>query len=234
MTTRSPNDRSDPEDDPTGMRDLLRSLPDPGPMPDDVARSINAALEQEQARRAASPGGGNVSPLVGGARRRSVRWQRTVVSIGAAAAIAAVAVIGVTAVQNRQAPTTAAPTAAASGDQSLADKVVVENTGSNYTKAHLATQAAALTKRSGPTLPPAQVEKLGSMATSSGVLACMQSIGAGLLHDPDKITVDIARFQGKPAAVVVITKGAKSTAWVVSRTCSKGTPPLAGPTSVHT
>ncbi len=232
MTTNSPNDRSD-DDDPTGIRDLLRSLPGPGPMPEDVTRSINAALEQEQARRAASTGSGNVTPLVGGARRRGARWQRTIVSIGAAAAVAAVAIIGVNAVQERQAPTTAAPTAAASGTQSLKDKVVVENTGSNYTRAHLATQAAALTKRTGPTLSPAQVKKLGSMATSSGILACMQSIGAGLMHDPDKITVDIARFQGEPAAVVVITKGPKSTAWVVSRTCSKGTPPLAGPTSVH-
>lgn len=35
------------EDDPTGMRALLSSLPDPGPMPEDLSARILAALERE-------------------------------------------------------------------------------------------------------------------------------------------------------------------------------------------
>ncbi len=234
MTTTPPNNGPVREDgeDPTGMRDLLRSLPDPGPMPDALARSIGDALEREQAQRAArTPEPTNVTPL--SSRKGAGRWQRAVISLGAAAAVAAVAVVGVTAIQHRQAPTTAAPGAQTS-KQSLEDKVVVESSGSDYTSKGLATQAAALTRQAGPTLSPAQVKEIGSMATRQGVVACMQSIGAGLLNDPDKITVDIAHFEGAPAAIVVITKAKKSTAWVVSRSCAKGEPPLAGPTSVTT
>lgn len=36
------------EDDPTGMRDLLSSLPDPGPMPPELSERILAALQQER------------------------------------------------------------------------------------------------------------------------------------------------------------------------------------------
>lgn len=44
---RVPAERAD--HDPTGIRDLLASLPDPGPMPDVVARRIEASLAQEAA-----------------------------------------------------------------------------------------------------------------------------------------------------------------------------------------
>ena len=36
------------EDDPTGMRALLRSLPDPGPMPDHLVRRIQATLAEAE------------------------------------------------------------------------------------------------------------------------------------------------------------------------------------------
>lgn len=52
-------DRIDPQDehtpienDPTGMRALLSSLPDPGPMPPDVEQRLRAALSHEQEARA--------------------------------------------------------------------------------------------------------------------------------------------------------------------------------------
>ena len=224
------------EEDPTGIRALLGSLPAPGPMPDDVSRSISAALAREQEARAAQgSGSGNVAPLARGRQGRragAARWQRVAVSLGAAAAVAAVAVIGVSALQDRQAPTTAVPTAQRSTGGSLEDRVVVESTGTNYTKPGLATQAAALEAGNGPTLSPQEVKRVGAMATRAGIVACMQSIGKGLLDDPDKITVDIAHYEGKPAVVVVVTKDGSSTAWVVSRKCTQGEPPLAGPTAV--
>ncbi|XVX20285.1 hypothetical protein ACQP1U_18750 [Actinomycetota bacterium] len=73
--------------DPTGMRDLLRSLPDPGPMPDDLVARITAALHDESARTASAldepdhhePPYGVVTPI---APRRMPLWQR----LGAAAA----------------------------------------------------------------------------------------------------------------------------------------------------
>ena len=46
-----PHDDSAPvEHDPTGMRALLASLPDPGPMPDDLVARISAALQAEADR----------------------------------------------------------------------------------------------------------------------------------------------------------------------------------------
>ena len=50
----SPHDGDVPfEDDPTGMRALLSSLPDPGPMPDDLVARIQASLLSESRSRAA-------------------------------------------------------------------------------------------------------------------------------------------------------------------------------------
>lgn len=42
------------EHDPTGMRDLLASLPDPGPMPEDLVARITAALAEESRAAQAS------------------------------------------------------------------------------------------------------------------------------------------------------------------------------------
>ena len=44
-----PPDPDDLDEDPTGIRALLGSLPDPGPMPDDLVARIQASLTAEQA-----------------------------------------------------------------------------------------------------------------------------------------------------------------------------------------
>ena len=77
-----PADKGAPEHDPTGIRDLLSSLPDPGPMPADLVARINASIAAEQSAREDS----TVVPL----RRRRWGWQH----IGVAAAAAAVLGIG--------------------------------------------------------------------------------------------------------------------------------------------
>ncbi len=52
------HDDADPvEHDPTGVRALLGSLPDPGPMPEHLVARITAALEQESRRPAGSADG---------------------------------------------------------------------------------------------------------------------------------------------------------------------------------
>lgn len=66
-------DRDDPDHDPTGIRDLLASLPDPGPMPPDLVARITSSIAQERAAlgraEATDP---VVTPLV----RRRPLWQR--------------------------------------------------------------------------------------------------------------------------------------------------------------
>src|SRR6478672_10678588 len=71
-----------PEHDPTGIRDLLAALPDPGPMPADLVARINASIAAEQS----TTGGATVLPL----RRRGWGWQQ----VGVAAAAVAILAFG--------------------------------------------------------------------------------------------------------------------------------------------
>ncbi len=77
--------------DPTGMRDVLSSLPEPGPMPEDLADRICASLEREQGRRA-EKAWDSTAPIHDLAHERSHR--RPQQWILAAAAVVAVGVIG--------------------------------------------------------------------------------------------------------------------------------------------
>lgn len=76
--------------DPTGVRDLLAALPDPGPMPDDLVRRIEARLDVERAslkQRAPAgqgPRGGRVVDLAAERGRR--RPAPTIALVGSAAA----------------------------------------------------------------------------------------------------------------------------------------------------
>ena len=58
--------------DPTGMRDVLSSLPEPGPMPEDLADRICASLEHEQRLRA-QPHWGATAPVHDLAQQRARR-----------------------------------------------------------------------------------------------------------------------------------------------------------------
>lgn len=53
--------RPSSDDDPTGVQQLLATLPDPGPMPPDLIARITASLEHEQEQR--GPRSPNVRPL---------------------------------------------------------------------------------------------------------------------------------------------------------------------------
>lgn len=89
---RSPAWEELDEVDPTGIRDLLRSLPEPGPMPDELVRRIETRLAVELAHRqpapygehAEAPHGGRVVDLSSERTRR--RPGRPVLILGAAAA----------------------------------------------------------------------------------------------------------------------------------------------------
>ncbi|MGB6021411.1 MAG: hypothetical protein WBG89_03680 [Ornithinimicrobium sp.] len=81
----------DDDADPTGMRDVLSSLPEPGPMPEELADRICASLEREQGMRDQAAWGATapVHDLSRGrVHRRPQQW------ILAAAAVVAVGIIG--------------------------------------------------------------------------------------------------------------------------------------------
>lgn len=77
------------EADPTGIRDLLRALPDPEPMPEDLVTRISARLSEEQTLRARA----DVVDLAAERSRR--RPGRTVAYLGVAAAGLLVATVAV-------------------------------------------------------------------------------------------------------------------------------------------
>lgn len=230
----------DVENDPTGMRDLLRSLPDPGPMPPDVAARITAALAQEHHERSGD-GHSTVTPLTrtarpAGTRPASRRWMQAVGGVVAAAAVAAVAVVGVNSLRHDTAPTSAIPSGGArhtlSADQ-LAGRTQIEATGTNYTDSAFNTQAASLATGSvGSTPRPPLVTEFGSLTKPGALVACARSIGGSLLDNPSSIRVDLATFDGRPAVIIVVTDKGKQTAFAVSSTCSRGDKPYAAPRSV--
>ena len=223
------------DDDPTGIRDLLRSQPDPGPMPHDVAARVTAALRHESERRGEQPS--NVTALH--SRDRSAtpaRSGKLLRFVGGAAAAAVAGVITIGAFQSLgsdDAPPTQAVTSTAQAPSGIADKVYVTSTDKNYTRASLSTDAGSLARADLATgLAPADANKLGSVATKDGALTCAAAIGQEVLDRSSRITVDIAQYEGRPALVVVATGDASSTVWVLNRDCDKSQTPIAGPATV--
>ncbi|MBP6997403.1 MAG: hypothetical protein KBB39_14815 [Phycicoccus sp.] len=118
-TPHTPMDPAD-EPDPTGMRAMLRALPDPGPMPQDLADRIKASLAAEQAARTTAPGkpaAAAQAPVDLAAYRH--RRRRTPL-LAAAASIMAVAGVGVVTMTGMPSAVVAIVTGGGSQDSSAA------------------------------------------------------------------------------------------------------------------
>lgn len=281
----------DPEDDPTGVRALLSSLPDPGPMPTDLVERIQASLEQERVRRLASVDaaaaydgadgavadgtatgrlvarvGAEVASLVPGPHasrdRRGLRVLATV--MGAAAAVVLVGVLGTRliglgsgssssatsgaagsaaqmetngsgAVRSPAAPSSGAVTRGTPSPDSgplhkqplSAQLMRLRVSTTRYTGAGLAAQAATLVDSAVAGLRPvALTAGTGSglpLATAAGLRSCMDGLHA---EASGGATVDIAYYDGAPAAVLVVAAGGRHTAYAVGRECSRSDPHL--------
>ncbi len=237
------------EDDPTGMRVLLSSLPDPGPMPDDLVARIAASLSAEQLPSH------SLDELAG--RRRA---RHLLLAAAAAAAVVAgggallhaglpgsvVASFGTTSASGASqaegsldgGDTKAAPGSADGLSQALPGTVVLR-TGTAYQAADLATGAMAL----DPTLDRAAARAVapgaprpsgadGALASPLGARACATALG---VPTADAVVVDIATVDGRPAAVVVArsTSGVQ-TAYAVGLGCRSGaTALITGPVPVR-
>lgn len=236
VSTPPPPGSSEPrdeprDDDPTGVRRLLASLPDPGPIPPDLAQRISASLAAEQAARQSRQ---TVVPL------RPRRWR----TVGLVAAAVAVLGVGVPALVTGNGPgeitalftnTTASDSSAAgsAGDQqaeagsgmggatALKANVGIYLTGTAYTSASFAAQARAFQDSPGTVLRTlaAEAPSIGPVGTQAGLRECLDAMGV----DPSTTVIaDIATFDGKPAVVLVLTTAGGQHAVAVSRTCSAG------------
>jgi hypothetical protein len=225
---------------------LLHRVPDPGPMPSEYATRLDAAIISAQADRqaaatASGPSDATVLPLALSGRSRS-RWgaiaeSRLTKVLVAAAAVVVIGAGGYAAFHRTTSPNTTAsggssdssvlaPSAGAVPTrgtvQSLA-QVPVQSSGTAYTKGNLAAQVTSRLSSAGGAVAPkanqaAAVAGGSTLGTVAGIKACLAAIAA-----PSAVPelIDLATFEGKPAAVLVLpdTNGTKEV-WVVSRTCS--------------
>jgi len=245
------DDNAPAEHDPTGMRALLASLPDPGPMPDDLVARISAALAVEAGRgegieqfweptdgAQAGPGagtteaGGQVVPL---RRRLGLRH------LGVAAAVVGVLGLGgylagsldngVIASLSTSAADSAAGAAGDGSSESRAQAlvapaagsgdVVVVMSGVDHSSDRLEVTAAQL---DDGTLDP--IADLSAESPALGPIAT--AIGArtcatalGIPADAG-ILVDVSEVDGVSAAVLVVHDAQGRQAWAVDRSCTTG------------
>jgi len=225
------------DDDPTGVRELLSSLPQPDPMPGYLVERINASLAAEQAQRATSGSAASVTPLLAGPRRRP---GRLLFAIAGAAAVAMFAVVGTNVFKADQSPisgSAAAPITSSSraaegaAPQSLQDKasgaaapeatptlVQIRLSETQYTQADFVTQALTLLGMDRFQLSAAESAYAGPLGTTPGVTDCLSAIGAG---GAQLVRADLAFYDGRPAVIIVATTNGVRSAYAVGRQCSR-------------
>jgi hypothetical protein len=227
------------EDDPTGVRALLSSLPEPDPMPEHLVARINASLAAEQAQRATTVPSSSVTHLATARRRHS----RLLFAIaGAAATVAVAAVVGTSmfaAHQNTASssvavastagsghssggppPNAAARVPALAGGASAPSAVQISQSGTRYTRADFVAQAESLRSATlGPIQPaPAESPSPGPAGTAGGLRECLSSIGAA---GAQVVHADVAFYEGQPAVIIVATTNGIPMAYAVGRQCSR-------------
>jgi hypothetical protein len=237
--------------DPTGVRALLSSLPDPGPMPSDLAERITARLRQEQEVRARGEVvGATVTPLADRRARRSPHhW------LAAAAAVAAVAVGGTLVVQSvlgdrgwdsvaafytgdarEEAGSDAADDAGAAGSDGGSESgEELAREGDSDVQAPGSVEvmpgSAVLTRETLAVGAAAAVESAtaasGAVQEEAGALLTTEQAHAcvrALGSDPadGSWMVGPAAFDGDPAVLVVATGESPARAWAVAPGCVDG------------
>ncbi|MFM6848001.1 MAG: hypothetical protein ACKOVB_02735 [Terrabacter sp.] len=227
---------------------LLAAAPDPGPMPPDVEARISAALAdvarlrvdpgpllearrgEEAAHRAAPSADSNVVAMQARANR-----PKPIYLAAAVAAAAAVVAVGASALHVTKRPNGAAivgdtrsSSATPTSGGAANDGLHTQLSTTAYDRGNLATKARALLDRPGQPLRDLAAESpsIGPIGTAIGLEACLEAVGAldAANPTPDAVSADLATFEGRPAVVVVVTRGGASTAWAVERSCSTGTP----------
>jgi hypothetical protein len=229
-----------------GTRSLLAGLPGV-PLPADVAARLDTALAEVAVTPVAGSGGATVLTTRGKRHRLGGAPRRWLPGAGVAAAGVALLLAGAVGLStfrdhggNRRVASRATAGGAAGAVAPLRTPVT---SGRDYTPATLTAGVVSLlpprptrTPSSPPPTPtPPPVALAPNRSAETGTQAALAS-----LHQPaalracvtelagtDRITplaVDFARFQGKPAVVVVLPSKnpAKVQVWVVGPNCRKG------------
>ncbi|WP_460934765.1 hypothetical protein [Phycicoccus ginsengisoli] len=242
------HDRRDPDPDPTGIRALLGSLPDPGPMPEDLVARIHASIAAEQAARTDH----TVVPL---RARRGWGWKH----LGVAAAAVVALGIGIPALAGTgpgnlmaaltggsasdsaagsaasEAVTSAPPPGTASpgiatGDRAAgaAGPVTIVGTGTAYTAAALLEQVRASQARGpSPGKGAGSSRAAGPADSVTGLRTCLTTLGVEAWMP---VWADAATYQGHDAVVAVVSSDTGRVVYAVSPACDRTHPDvLTGP-----
>lgn len=129
---------------------------------------------------------------------------------------------------SRTSATTPATAPTPSTQPPTSDGLHVQLSRTAYGAGTLAAQARALLDHPGPSVRDLAAESpaIGPIATPIGLESCLEALGALDATHPtlDAVSVDLATYDGKPAAVLVVTRAGASTAWAVARSCTTGSP----------
>jgi hypothetical protein len=228
------------DDDPTGVRALLSSLPEPDTMPKDLVERINASLAAEQAQRATTRSGASATPLLPTARRRRARLLFAMA--GAAAAVAVLTVVGTDMFTTGQSTSTSSTAGIASSARAGEDRgdaplsaphkapaaavpaspslLQIGLSATRYTEADFVRQTEALSRSTAaPIQPqPADSSSLGPAGTVPGLRECLIAIGAG---SAQMVRADVAFYEGRPAVIIVAITNGVPMAYAVGRACSR-------------
>jgi hypothetical protein len=219
--------------DQVAVRRLLQRVPDTGPMPTDVAARLDAAL---RGARSAPTSAATVLPMTSRAERSGtlarLAESRLTKTLVAAAAVGLIGVGGYAAIGRTGGGSGGGAASTSNGSSAGGAKVApnaeqdlsavpIEATGTAYTKANI---NAELSKRlasgagSGQSGFTSGDAASTTLTTPSGLQACLGSIGVTTVP----VLVDLATFDGKPVAVLVLPGpgGVGRQVWVVSRTCA--------------
>lgn len=239
----------DGEDDPTGVQSLLSGLPDPQLRRDDLVARISASLADEERTR--GEGDEDVHSFDPSLRRpRQTTWRPYVALALAGAAVGAVGlgalivlglddsadvVADITNTRGKSAvsplPSPAPPTQGqpvSAGEGAAHDDHVVLASGMAYTEAGLLSQAAPVDTVAGS---PDVALPSSPLRAWSGVVDCLRAVGVAPVPP---VHVDLATYDGAPAAVVVTGQGPQARVTVVERDCdAQSSSTLFGPAPLH-
>jgi hypothetical protein len=105
----------------------------------------------------------------------------------------------------------------------------IERSTRGYTSATLTGLSSDMLEHPGPevTFPATEAPNIGPIATATGMATCLRTLGE---DDADNVYVDVATYEGQPAAVIVAVSGRLKEIYVVERSCTQGDPHiLTGP-----
>ena len=241
---------ADPENDAaadpvqSAVRTLLRTSPDPGPMPADVTRRIEDSLGQAAVRRGGDHelfdelGFGDPEAVADvdespdvvvfdGQDEDQSHAERTVVPfvrrrpmVGVAAAgVAVLAIAGAVVVNQARSGPGLASIPPQNGTGGSAGSVHVQVSTTAYTKDGLATGAQTLLDSPGPDASVGDAPSSGPLVTQAGAAACVAALRAS---DAGAVSIDLASYEGQPAAIVVVRRSDSTVVYAVQRDCGDG------------